>query len=415
MTMPIRLPIELLDLITQDTTIDTQTRLSAVSRSFYSISVPRLYASIPELGISRMTKCLLTLSTKPELASLVRSFSFNLFHSPHVLQAFVTLLSRALGNMNNLHTLSFRLGFAVPRAMNLLVYAPLRLTKLECNLPPEGSYPVAQFLSTQPTIEELLIICRTEDISTLPYDALPALKDLAAPLRLLPRLLLPRLPRLSRLTALEVMTDPEDLIMLALLFTASKPSQLIELILRAKITENTMSAVTVTVGLGLLGLAAPSIQSLMLGIYGDHIDKSVLQVMFSTALPNFPNLKLLVLTSPAPAQGAYIPGPQMQLVRTLSRTHTFFYNVLASVSSTVFDFSGGLINFSSILSVFSPRQSAPSAESDQSQNQPEPTLDALHDKTCHLEIVKAWRQVQPGLECVSFPPNIYICSTLFKD
>ncbi|KAG8705519.1 hypothetical protein FRC11_008984, partial [Ceratobasidium sp. 423] len=267
--MQTKLPIELLDLVVQYATTDTQIRLSAVSRDVYSISVRELYASIPGMSISRTTKCLLTLSTKPELARLVRSFYFNLSPSPHVLRAFQTRLLHALGIINNLHILALDLD--APMDTSLLGQISCRLTELYCTLPPEGSSPLSQFLSTQPAIEKLLIICRPDDICSLGRDGLPVLRELAAPSELLPRLLPSRLSRLSRLTVLRTMAGSELFLLNAILAT-SAPPQSMELIIQVKITRN-MTGAAVSAGLGLLGRDAPLISLLVLKKYGDYINK----------------------------------------------------------------------------------------------------------------------------------------------
>ncbi|KDN34670.1 hypothetical protein RSAG8_12260, partial [Rhizoctonia solani AG-8 WAC10335] len=148
MKMAVRLPTELIDLVTQYATTDTRARMTSVSRGVYFISVRALYASIPGMSVARTARCLLTLSKKPDLAHLVHSFSFHLSSSRHFLQAFLILLSRALRNMNNLRVLLLQAD--VPITINLLVQITCRLTRLTLVIPSEDSYPVSQLLSNPP-------------------------------------------------------------------------------------------------------------------------------------------------------------------------------------------------------------------------------------------------------------------------
>lgn len=101
-TMPVRLPNELLDLIAQRTTRGTQAQLSVVSRRIYHVSTRVLYASILNMDLARTTRCLLTLSKKPELARLVRFFLYISYS--HALGSFHALLTRALSNMTGLQS-----------------------------------------------------------------------------------------------------------------------------------------------------------------------------------------------------------------------------------------------------------------------------------------------------------------------
>ncbi|CAE6481463.1 hypothetical protein ACGC1H_001195 [Rhizoctonia solani] len=285
--IPARLPTELIDLVTQYATTDTKARLAAASRHVYSISVRSLYASIPDMSVTRTTQCLLTLSKKPDLAGLVHSFSFGLPLS-HFLQAFLILLSRALHNMNNLRALS--LDMDAPLPINLLNQISSRLTKLTCILPSEGSYPISQFLSSQPTIEELHIVCRPEDISTLNPEAFPALKILTAPTWLLDTLLSLRLTHLSRLCILDIMDLPELLTMLIAFITLSSPPQSMELVIHVKVASDWIPTAALFHALVALSQGVRCIGSLRLYTYGDLTCQEELQDMFTSKLPGFPRL-----------------------------------------------------------------------------------------------------------------------------
>ncbi|EUC65636.1 hypothetical protein RSOL_449230 [Rhizoctonia solani AG-3 Rhs1AP] len=397
--MPVNLPIDIIDLIVQYSTTSTCAHISAVSRNVYSISVRTLYASIPEMSITRATRCLLTLSKNPELALRVRKFSFHLSSSSRALPAFFALLSLALSNMRNLNTLLLDMEAPIPT--NLLEQISSRLTKLVLAVPPRSSYPISQFLSNQPAIEELFLVCRSEDLSTLGPEALPLLRELSAPLWILVKILPSRLSHMSQLAVLGVMNDPDDLIILGMILTLSDPPESLALIIDARITMNRMPIAAISRGLSFLGRAAPFVSFLLLKKYGDHIKKDELQEIFVYALPSFPKLKNLILMSQSPAPTAYTSDPQAQPAQTPSSMHSLLRNALAYVYSI-------LVNIPSLLlSLFSSRYSAPQVESNQTQSQPSPSLDALHDLSCHLQIVKAWGQIHPGLECVMFPVGTY--------
>ncbi|KDN41407.1 hypothetical protein RSAG8_07522, partial [Rhizoctonia solani AG-8 WAC10335] len=90
-------------------------------------------------------------------------------------------------------------------------------------------YPISKFLSTQPAIEELYIVCRPDGLADLCPEALPALRDLAAPLRLLPKLLSTRISRLSRLSVLGTMADVDELLQLGVALESDTPPESLEL------------------------------------------------------------------------------------------------------------------------------------------------------------------------------------------
>ncbi|KAF8666222.1 hypothetical protein RHS04_09714 [Rhizoctonia solani] len=262
--MVVRLPTELLDLVSRYADMGTQAQLSLASHSVYSISIRTLYASIPHMNISRTTRCLLTLSTNLELAHMVRSFSLHLSPSD-ILRPFHSLLTRALGNMTELHTLSLQLGtYATSSVMSQM---SCRLKKFVCIIASDPSYPVSQFLSTQPCIEELYVVCRPEDISTLDPEALPALRDLAAPLQLLPVLIRTRLSRLSRLSVLGTIGKSGSFIELIMALRSAKPPESLELVVGVDVNAISMVPKILTPGLAVLGLYAPFIALLRLEIH----------------------------------------------------------------------------------------------------------------------------------------------------
>ncbi|CAE6435176.1 unnamed protein product [Rhizoctonia solani] len=397
--MPANLPTEILDLIVQYSAIGTRTQLAAISRNVHFISVRILYAFIPEMSLTPTIRCLLTLSTKPDLAFLVRSFSIHLSISPYFLQAFLSLLSRALENMKYLRMLS--LDVQAPITIDLLKWISCQLTKLSLVIPPRTSYPVSQFLSSQPAIEELLLVCRAEDVSGLSPEALPLLRNLSAPLWVLPIIITSRLPRLSRLSVLGVMTEPDELIVLGMILVLSNFTESLALIISVRITANMMPIEAVSRGLCSIGLAAPFVSLLVLKKSGDCVRQDELENMFISALPSFPKLKGLVLTSRPPVAGAYICGPQTQpaqissgVVSLVFKALAYFYRMLLKIPGIFF-------------LLFSSRPSIPRAEPDQTQNQPNLDLDALRDTSCQPRMVKAWSQIHSELEYVVFPGKMY--------
>ncbi|CAE6481472.1 unnamed protein product [Rhizoctonia solani] len=197
------------------------------------------------------------------------------------------------------------------------------------------------------------------------------------------------------------MNDLDDLIILGMILTLSNPPESLALVIDARITMNRMPIAAISRGLSFLGRAAPFVNLLLLKKYGDHIKQDELQEIFVYALPSFPKLKNLILMSQSPAPTAYTPNPQTQPAHTPSDTLSSLRNALAYVCNI-------LVNIPSLLlSLFSSRHSAPQVEPNQTQSQPSPSLDALHDTSCHLHIVKAWGRIHPGLECVIFPASTY--------
>ncbi|CAE6427536.1 hypothetical protein ACGC1H_001203 [Rhizoctonia solani] len=358
------LPIELIALVAQYADMRTQGRLSAVSRDVYSICIRTLYQSIPEMSVSRTTQCLLTLSKKPELAHLVRCFTFLLTPSPLFFQTFLTIFSRALSNMNNLHSLMLDVDVLI--TMDPSKHISCQLTYFYCCIPTQGSFPVSQFLASQPTIQELHIICHLDDISSLGPEALPALRKLTAPLSLLPRLLPSRFSRLSQLFVLGDMIDSDGFMQLGTMLTLPNPPRSLELAIHMEINTAMIAPPVIASMLSHLGQAGPFISTLVLNKQGGRIEQDELQSIFISALPRFPNLKILVLMSQDPPPDASLPDPQTPPVQALSLNS----------------------------------EPAPAL-------MPNARLDAFHDRSCYPKIVKAWRQIHSGLKWVVFPAGTY--------
>ncbi|CAE6426590.1 unnamed protein product [Rhizoctonia solani] len=388
------LPSEVLDVIVQYSTKHTPSCLSTVSRGTYSISVRTLYASIPELGIVCMTQCLRTLSRNRKLAHLVQSFSFRLPPHSNILLAFFILLSRALSNMNNLHALSLEVG--IPMPLNFANQASYQLENLSCVILPGGSYPISQLLSSQPTIKELYIICPTGDVSTLGRETLPALKSLSTPNRLLPILLPYRLSRLSRLCIIKVMASPTEVLTLSASLAQTNPPESLELCLRVNFGRATPNA------LEYLGQAVQYITSLRLDTYGGPIGQEDLRVMFAPNPSSFPKLKTLTITSQLPTRPAYNRSIQTHMAHGFqaptSQRPSHIPGVPAFLCDVMTFFTENLAG------VYDPQDA-----SFQTQSHAQSTaLDALHDSSCHPDIIRAWHQAHPSLERVVFPTAVYV-------
>ncbi|CAE6435171.1 unnamed protein product, partial [Rhizoctonia solani] len=182
----------------------------------------------------------------------------------------------------------------IPADANLLGGISSRLTKLTCIFPLKSSYPISRFLSNQPAIEELYIDCHRSNLSPLEPGAFPVLKNLNAPLRLLSRLLVCRLPFLYRLCVLDVMRCEIELMALGLGFLFVGLSEPLELVIWVDVDSGIRHA-TLLRALGLLGRAATCVASLRLNICGDRIGQEELQDITST-LSSFSNLQTSAIT-----------------------------------------------------------------------------------------------------------------------
>ncbi|CAE6426604.1 unnamed protein product [Rhizoctonia solani] len=386
------LPPEVLDVIVQYSTKYTLSCLSTVSHGTYFISVRTLYASIPEMDMVCMTQCLRTLSKKCKLARLVQSFSFQVPSYSYPLRAILALFSHALSNMNNLRVLLLKVN--VPISLNFANRMSCQLEKLSCVILPGGSYPIQQLLSSQPTIKALHIVCRPDDVSALNWEALPVLKSLSAPNRLLPILLPSRLSRLSRLCVINVMTSPRELLALSTSLAQLDPPESLELCLRVNFLRATPNA------LEYLGQAARFITSLRLDKFGAPIGQEELQTTFVPTRSNFPKLKTLTIMPHLPTPPAFIRDLQTQPVDTLEVPN------IQPLTQDLPSFMQDMVDFlaDTVVGVYNLN---PDNEPLQTQSQ-STTLDALHDSSCHADIIKAWHQAHPGLERVVFPAGVYV-------
>ncbi|KAJ1310742.1 hypothetical protein OPQ81_009264 [Rhizoctonia solani] len=290
--------------------------------------------------------------------------------------------------MTGLTFLSLQLGIFA--TSSVLSQISCRLTKLVCVLGSDDMYPISKFLSNQPAIEELYLVCQPDGLAGLGSEALPALRDLAAPLRLLPQLLNSRFSRISRLSVLGTLADIEEFVQLGAALESARPPESIELVMGVDIAAFLMTTDILAQGLYLLGLQAPFLRLLRLEIHRGHIRQDALQAVFTHALPKFPNLRTLVVMSQPPSSSAYIrKSSQIRLSPELLSPPS-----IPDTSSNEF-------------STFSSRYLLAQPEYDEARNRPSTVPDALHDRSCHTKILSEWHRVHPGLERVVFPVGAY--------
>ncbi|CAE6430198.1 unnamed protein product [Rhizoctonia solani] len=262
-----------------------------------------------------------------------------------------------------------------------------QLTELHYYSVAGDSYRISDFLSIQPTIEKLLIISHTDSLSNIDPNALPALRELSAPVQLLSTSPIPHLPCLSRLSVILTLASLVEFVQLAGALQQITPPRSLELCIAVNTNTDPGAIETITIGLAYLGLAAPFITSLELEIYQGHIQQHELHYMLLLALPRFPNLRTLTLMSPPPTQNM---NPRDFQMRSLSHTISLIHNTLSSLQLPI-DTS------------FLP----PALQSEPSLTQDQPNSDALYDRSCHTKIIRAWGQIHPSLEYVVFPFAVY--------
>jgi hypothetical protein len=262
-----RLPVELIYLTAQYATVETQGRLSVVSRGLNIISMPMLYRLIPYMSIPRATQCLVTLSKKLEVARLVYSF-FLALPPRQFLRPFYAVLDRALGNMSNLQELSLILGLPITRNFPKVEAISKELTKLTCYTHTQDPHFLPSLLLDQPGIEELNILCGPAAIANLSPEALTALKCLHSPIWLLPTLLPSRLSHLSRLVIQEPMNSDADLRELSTALEEGTSPESMELDICMDLASCLMTPEIVSLGLSVLGSRAPFIHHLTVRLRG---------------------------------------------------------------------------------------------------------------------------------------------------
>ncbi|KAG8743417.1 hypothetical protein FRC10_012082 [Ceratobasidium sp. 414] len=345
--MPRSLPTELLALVAGCASESALAALSQISRTAYAVSVGPLYASIASMSAMRTIQCLRTLTLNPHLAQLVRLYTINTpFKELRRYDVFTTLVTCALENMINLAELSLHLG--VSCTSTVFKRATFKLHKLVCVIVSDPTYPISRFLESQPAIESLYLVCRPEGFTGLSPTALPALRDVAAPLDLLPQFIIRDLSQINRVSSLGTIASPLEIRKLAVMFSfaPTRPPGSIELVLGLDLGVREMSPDNVGSALAVLGDNAPGIGLLRLEVHKGHVKHVLMSESLTFALHHYPSLHTLVVMSQ--------PKPQ-------PRTQTRAY--------------------------IHP--------------------DAVHDSTLHTSYLAAWHAARPSLERVVLPIGVY--------
>ncbi|KDR79497.1 hypothetical protein GALMADRAFT_1243212 [Galerina marginata CBS 339.88] len=154
----VRLPLEVLEVFVDFSSISAQLSISRVSRLFYSLTLRALYRDISLGTPSSVVACCRTLTSNPNAASTVRSFLVNYaYYSPasnSFLAAYYSLIKRALSSLLELQTL--KLLVYDPYFVTLLNHFTLpALRQFECYLTP--SAPLIEFLNRHPRISYLQV------------------------------------------------------------------------------------------------------------------------------------------------------------------------------------------------------------------------------------------------------------------
>lgn len=272
--MPPTLPTELLALVASEAVPSSQAALARTCRRAYAVSVRPLYAAIGMMGTTRTARCLETLANNEHLARLVRIYAVKAT-GPGNLVDLTNMVARALEQMKNLVDLSIQLGVHATSAV--LARAKFRLTKLVCVLVSDQEYTVAQFLESQPAIELLYVVCREDGLDTLAPDALPALRDVAAPLALLPYLAPTRLNCLTRISILGTFVDPAGISIFATSLlnapTRPAPGTSVDLVLGVDLLSRAMCPSYIEFALSHLGDCAPWIGLLRLEVHHGRVSR----------------------------------------------------------------------------------------------------------------------------------------------
>ncbi|CAE6476260.1 unnamed protein product, partial [Rhizoctonia solani] len=250
--------------------------------------------------------------------------------------------------------------------------------------------PVPRILSSQPTIEELSIICQLDDLSTLGPEALPALKKLAAPLPLLLVLLPHRFSQLALLNILDTITTWSEWLLLGTILSSLayvyKPPESLTLSLRTEISVQVMPTSTISAGLHFLGQLVPFINSLKLHTYGVPIRRDELQNMFAPVLAELTNLKSLSITTLSLAPSTSIYTPQAQPSQAPPVPGLLTPNVVAPM-------------FDELMTHVSTMPRRPLAPIISTHDTP------LHGLP-HMETIEVWYRACPNSGLLSFPVTV---------
>ena len=181
MVLVTQLPVEVLDEIFSYAKAPTLARLALVCHMFQGVATRLLYRHIPSLSLSLTTRCLETLASRTSLAAHTRTFEIgdvgfaNASRKGLVPASFFILLQHALHNMHRLTELTFLLNG--PNS-HVLLGAPFRLTKLVASCDFDATF--ASWLTEQTNLRDAIFCGNFTSGVTLPSDALPLLRRIAA-------------------------------------------------------------------------------------------------------------------------------------------------------------------------------------------------------------------------------------------
>lgn len=173
--------MEVLDEIFSYARNPTLARLALVCHMFQGAATRLLYRHIPPLSLALTTRCLETLASNPSLAAHTRTCEFgdaafaDASRKGLLPWSFFEQLKRALHNMHRLTELTFLLNGPIS---HVLVGAPFRLTKLTASCEFDATF--VSFLAEQPGLRSAIFCGNFTPGVTLPADALPLLRRVAA-------------------------------------------------------------------------------------------------------------------------------------------------------------------------------------------------------------------------------------------
>ncbi|PPQ85896.1 hypothetical protein CVT25_015835 [Psilocybe cyanescens] len=175
----VRLPLEVLEVFIDFSSVSTQLSISRVSRLFNSLTLRALYRNISLYSPAVVVACCQTLASNRNAATTVRSFVISYNHySPALLASYYSIIKKALQSLNNLHTLKLLVND--PYFVTLLSRCNFsRLRHFECYLTP--STPLIEFLNRHSRIYYLQVSPNENTTESLPDDGsgsntLPALE-----------------------------------------------------------------------------------------------------------------------------------------------------------------------------------------------------------------------------------------------
>lgn len=211
----VRLPLEILEVITEFSAMDAQLCISRVSKLFHSITLRALYRNLSLRSPRAVVGCCRTLVSNGRTTATVRSFVINYAHYPSssnsLLASYYSLIRKALLSLSDIHTL--KLLVHDPYYVTLLNHCMFpTLRQFECLLTP--STLLIKFLNRHPRINYLQVSPHentsefTDDGPAIPTLELPRLQYFAGNVQSVP-VLRPTILRAAIITWNAMDTDPD--------------------------------------------------------------------------------------------------------------------------------------------------------------------------------------------------------------